>query len=174
MFDRVLNSPLIMIQLLFVIRFSFKNCFSWELQWKGRNNLWVHIVSYTYLWCLNFNVYGRWKGFYSGGAMEHWKVLAATMVDRQEKNLNSRRSRMAKTVSVWPWWQPFNSFCFETFFPFASIFFYAKKLGGGGRGSWSYPPPQTPVSPTLMLSQWKIIILNHDKVLNLCKLTCWP
>ena len=41
----------------------------------------------------------RRRGFQSGGAMEHWKVLPATMVGRQEKSLNSRHSRMAKTVT---------------------------------------------------------------------------
>ena len=33
------------------------------------------------------------------GAMEHWKVLSATMVGRQEKFSNSRCSRMAKTIN---------------------------------------------------------------------------
>ena len=36
------------------------------------------------------------------------------MVDWQEKFLNSRRSRIVKTVTFWPWWQSFDSFCFET------------------------------------------------------------
>ena len=57
---------------------------------------------------------GRQNGFQSGGAMEHWHVLSATMVDGIEKFLNSRRPRMAKTVTFWPWWKPFNSFCFES------------------------------------------------------------
>ena len=37
-----------------------------------------------------------------------------------KKFSNSTRSRMVKTTIFWPWWQPFNSFCFETlsFFPF--------------------------------------------------------
>ena len=41
----------------------------------------------------------RQNGFQSGGAMEHWQVLSVTMVGRPEKYLNSRRSRMAKTVT---------------------------------------------------------------------------
>ena len=51
--------------------------------------------------------------------MEDWKVLPATMLGQQEKYLNSRHSWMAKTLTFWLWWQPFNSFCFETvsFFP---------------------------------------------------------
>ena len=57
---------------------------------------------------------GGRNGFQSGGVMEHWKVLSATMVSRQEKFSNSRCSRMAKTIIFWPWWQPLNSFCFET------------------------------------------------------------
>ena len=82
--------------------------------------------------------------------MEHWKVLLATMVGRQEKFLNSRRSRMAKTIIFWPWWQPFESFSFETlsFLPFAFVslfsFCYAKKWEGGG-----HCPPAPPVSPAL-------------------------
>ena len=28
---------------------------------------------------------GRRNGFQNGGAMEHWKVLSATMVDQKEK-----------------------------------------------------------------------------------------
>ena len=39
-------------------------------------------------------------------------------------NLNSRRSRMAKTVTFWPRWQPFDRFYFEnlSFFPFFPFF----------------------------------------------------
>ena len=69
---------------------------------------------------------GQRNGFQSGGAMEHWKVLPATMVGRQEKSLNFRHSRMAKTVTFWPWWQPFNSFCFQilSFFPLFIFFLF--------------------------------------------------
>ena len=61
--------------------------------------------------------------FKVGGTMEYWKVLSATMVGWQEKFSNSRRSRMVKTIIFWPWWQPFNSFCFETLslFPLQKI-----------------------------------------------------
>ena len=48
---------------------------------------------------------GRRNGFQSGGTMEHWKGMSATMVGRQEKFMNSRHSRMAKIVTFWPWWQ---------------------------------------------------------------------
>ena len=72
---------------------------------------------------------GRRNGFQNGEAMEHWKVLSATMVGRQENVLNSRRSRMAKTVTFSPWWQSFsfNNFCFETIslFFFVSLFLFA-------------------------------------------------
>ena len=37
--------------------------------------------------------------FKVNGAKDYWKVLPATMVGRQEKFLNSRRSTMAKTVT---------------------------------------------------------------------------
>ena len=70
-------------------------------------------------------IQGRRNGSQSGGAMEQWKILSATMVGGQEKFLNSKRSRMAKTV---------------TFSPFVSVFSfcYAKKWGGG-RGSGMAP-----------------------------------
>ena len=57
--------------------------------------------------------------------MEPWKVLSA-MVGWQEKYVNSRRSRLAKTVTFWPWWQLFNSSCFETL-PFFPVFFLLHK-----------------------------------------------
>ena len=67
--------------------------------------------------------------------MEHWKVLSATkknLIGRQEKFSKSRRFRIAKTIIFWPWWQPFNSLCFETlsFFPFSPFFsfFYEKSV----------------------------------------------
>ena len=61
-----------------------------------------------------FTISVKTQQFSGGGALEHWKVLLVTMVCRQETFLNSRRSRMAKTLTFWPWWQPFSSFCFET------------------------------------------------------------
>ena len=73
----------------------------------------------------------RQNWFQREGAMEHWKVLPDTMVDQQERVLNFRHSRMTKTVTSWLWWQPFNSFCFETL-PFFSLFHFfhlAKKWG---------------------------------------------
>ena len=71
----------------------------------------------------------RLSRFQSGGTMEHWKVLSATMVGQPENFLNSRCSTVAKTVTFWPWWQPFVLFllflCFLfflllPFFPFAT------------------------------------------------------
>ena len=90
---------------------------------------------------------GRRNGFQSGGAMEHWKVLPAIMVGWQEKSLNSRHSTMAKAVTFWPWWQPFNSFCFQiiSFVPLFPFFlFTTQKSGGGGWGPW---PPSAPLFP---------------------------
>ena len=78
-------------------------------------------------------------------------------VGREGKFLNFGRSRMAKTVIFWPWWKPFNSFCFETlsFFPFVFIFFATQKSWGGeewgGEGAWS---PDPPVSPALVKSEY--------------------
>ena len=85
---------------------------------------------------------GRERG--GGGGMEHWKVLSATMVGRQEKFSNSRRSRMDKTIIFWPWWQPFNSFCCETlsFLPLSPFFLLRKKVGGpwSPRRAWCRRP----------------------------------
>ena len=58
--------------------------------------IWFIYVSYC--WCLQ----GREKRIQSKEAMEHWKRMLATMFDRQEKFLNSRRSRMPKTVTFLP------------------------------------------------------------------------
>ena len=41
----------------------------------------------------------RRNRFQSRGAFEHRQVLSGTMVGQEEKFLNSRRSRMAKTVT---------------------------------------------------------------------------
>ena len=64
---------------------------STEYEWTQRHSSYI------------FTIQGRRNGFENGGAMKHWKVLSATMVCRKEKLLNSRRSRMAKTVTFWPW-----------------------------------------------------------------------
>ena len=86
----------------------------------------------------------RRNAFQSGRAMEYWKVLSNTMVDRQGKFFNSRRSRMAKTVTCWPWWQPSNCFYIETlsFFSLFSHFSYcyAKKVEGPWPISPFFPP----------------------------------
>ena len=75
---------------------------------------------------------GQRNGFQSGGAMEHWKVLSATMVGRQEKFPNSRCSRRVKTIIFWPWWQPFNTFRFKTisFFSLSPFFLFATQKSG--------------------------------------------
>ena len=86
------------------------------------------------------------SGFQSGVAMEHWKALSTTMAGWQKKCLNSRRSR-SKTLTFWPWWQPFlfwNYFFF--FFVFLLSFCYAEKWGEGMQP----PPPFLPL-PVLFL-----------------------
>ena len=92
-------------------------------------------------------IQGRQNGFQSGRGggrwgMEHWKVLSATMVGWQEKFSNSTRSRMAKTIIFWPWWQSFNSFCFETpsLLPLSPFFLFAMQKSGE---PWT-PAPQPP------------------------------
>ena len=48
------------------------------------------------LYILTYNYQGRRNGFQSGEAKEHWKVLSAIMVGRQEKFLNSKHTRITK------------------------------------------------------------------------------
>ena len=76
------------------------------------------------------------------GSMKHWKVLSITMVGWQEKFLNSRCSRLAKTVAFWPWRHNFNSFCFETlsFFPLIPFLLFAMQKSGG-----AIPPALLPL-----------------------------
>ena len=88
---------------------------------------------------------GRRNGFQSRGAIEHWKVFPIVTVDRQEKNLNSIGSRMTKTVTLWRWWQTFNSFCFETIsffslFPFFYLFVLLRKNVEGTMTMGPHPP----------------------------------
>ena len=71
--------------------------------------------------------------------MEQWHVFSATMVGLQEKILNSKRSRMAKTITFWLWWQQcFNSFCFGylSFFPF--FFHFATQKSGVHQYRWPW------------------------------------
>ena len=100
--------------------------------YQDKNNTWIGITIRTnqQYHILTKYFQGRRIGFQSGGAMEHWKVLSATMVGRQEKCLNSRGSRMVKTIIFWPWWQPFNSFCFKTISSFSLS--ATQNSGGGG------------------------------------------
>ena len=105
----------------------------------------------------------KWISKWGGeGAMEHWKVLSPTkknLIGRQEKFSKCRRSRIAKTIIFWPWWQPFDSLCFETlsFFPFSPFysFCYEKKCVcvcvGGERNSGHGPPDHPCVADSLWL-----------------------
>ena len=62
--------------------------------------------------------------------MEHWKVLPSTTVVEKKIFLNFRGSRVAKTITFWPWWKPLNSFCFKTLF-FPLFFLYSLFLQKG-------------------------------------------
>ena len=76
---------------------------------------------------LHKNLYqGRRNWFQSEAAMEHWKLLPATMVGWQGKCLNSRRSGMAETVTFWPQSQRFKKFCLKSFscFPLFPFFLF--------------------------------------------------
>ena len=98
------------------------------------------------------------NGFQCGGAMEHWQVLSATMVGRPEKFFNSRHSRMVKTVTFSPWWQPFSSFYLQSlsfFSLFPSFSFYYEKKGRGGE----HRPPDLPVSPALFSRSLNVVLV---------------
>ena len=122
----------------------------------------------------------KWISKWGGeGAMEHWKVLSLTkknLTGRQEKFSKCRRSRIAKTIIFWPWWQPFDSLCFETlsFSPFSPFysFCYEKKwvcVCGRGEefGAW---PPRPPLCCRLSLI--KICLLCFKKW-NFARLKCF-
>ena len=87
------------------------------------------------------NLQGWRNRFESGGTMEQRKVLSTTLVGQQEKILISRRSRMSKRLIFSTWWQPFNSFCFQTLslYSLSPIFHFAKKKNGGGGGGRETP-----------------------------------
>ena len=73
---------------------------------------------------------GRKNGFPSRGTMKHWSVLSATMLEGQLKFLNSRHSRMAKTVT-------FNLGDSVLIVPALKLDFFPKfsyRGGGGGGG----------------------------------------
>ena len=65
----------------------------------------------------------RRNGFQSGGAMEDLIVLSSTIGWPIRKLANSRRSRMAKTITFWPCWSllivsAFKPFLYFICFPF--------------------------------------------------------
>ena len=123
----VYHEELLFEKILSILKGLFSGSHLWGLvcMQKGLN------MEHAYL-----NTQGRRNGFQYGGAMEHSKVLSATI-------LNSRRSRMAKTATFWLWWQSFNSLCFKTlcFFPlFLFFLFVTQKKGGAGMRHLPGPP----------------------------------
>ena len=101
--------------------------------------------------------------------MEHWKVLSATMVGREEKFSNSRRSRMAKTIIFRPWWQPFNSFCFETlsFLPLSPFLLFATQKSGEAMAPLQSPPPPPGVAgPVNLVKETKLEKINVKRLLR--------
>ena len=74
--------------------------------------------------------------------------------------LNSRLSSMAKAVIFWPWWQPFNSFCWNFFFFsfFFSIFFLLRKKS------------VAMVLPALLLLALTILNIHHQLQNKLCSI----
>ena len=98
---------------------SFCRCFEGFLVINFRTLFFGHFkkTSAVYTSSGSAKWISKWRG--------HWTLKSIVMmVRRQEQFLNSKRSRIAKTVTFWPWWQPFNSFSFETLFfsPFVSLF----------------------------------------------------
>ena len=95
------------------------------------------------------------------------------MVDRQERILNSRRSRMAKKVTFQSWWQPFDHFCFEILSIFSYVpifsFCYSKKcvcvctralvcVCGGGR---AWPPSLLELTALFFSYPFSFILSNY-------------
>ena len=124
----------------------------------------VHKYNVNCTDCVTYGFQNR-NGFQSGGAMEHWKVLSAIMVERQEKFLDSRRSRMAKTVTFWPWWQLFNSFCFQTLSFFSLFPFHLFATQKWGR----LPPPPRP-----SWCRWPCFSVIHEQVYHRSCRECSP
>ena len=109
----------------------------------------IKLICEPHLWNLWNTTFPKWER-----NMEHCKALSAAMVGRQEQYLNFRRSRMAKVVTFWCWWQPFNSFCFETIlFPCFPFFLCLYKKGGGHR-PLPPPPPSSVVRQVNSSSIW--------------------
>ena len=134
---------------------------------KKQGTLWFEpAISPSAVECSTIELYPNMKescragkmDFKVGGAMEHWKVLSDTMAGWQERFSNSRCSRMANTIIFWPWWQPFNSFCFETlsFLPLSPFFLFAMPKSRGAM-------PAPPVSPAL---SWSSSMRMADIVLS--------
>ena len=109
---------------------------------------WIFAVfwKFSFFFLVNFNfcsmrcraivlLLGRRNGFQSGGAMKHWKLFSATMVNRQEKILNSSRSKLTKTVTFYLGDSILIVSAFKFFLFFLCFLFsfcYAKKWGRRG------------------------------------------
>ena len=79
--------------------------------------------------------------------MEYWKVV--------------EKFRRFRIVTFWPWWLPFNSFCFLFFLCFPFLFLLRKIVCVGGRGAEAMLLSAFPVSPALkttVLSECYLII----------------
>ena len=124
---------------------------------------------------LSICISGPAKWISKCGAMEHWKVLSATMVDLQENFSNSRRSRMAKAIIFWLWWWPFDSFCFETlsFLPLSPFFLFAMQKSGGKGGEWRGEGrgPGGPWPPRCRRPWFRILYL-HSNMYESCDFMC--
>ena len=114
------------------------------------HNSWITVISWNWFgfWFLMYFsviqvlglLQGRRNMFQIEGAMGQW-------IGWQERILNSRHSRKAKIVTFWSWWQPFNSFCFQTLSFFSLFPFFLLATQKKGSGLW--PPPASPVLPAL-------------------------
>ena len=108
---------------------------------------------------ISYMLQGRRNGFQSRGCVgEGGHGTLKSIVGHDgwptRKISNSRRSRMAKTIIYWPWWQLFNSSCFETlsFLPLPLFFLFDTQKSEEAMTPLLPPPPPPrppPVSPAL-------------------------
>lgn len=121
----------------------------------------THIkIIYSFLLKRKNTFQGRRNGFQNGVAMEHWKVLSATMFSGQEKFLMSRRFGMAKIATFWSSWQPFNSFYLEALYFFPLFLFFLLVAS----------PDFSNESTTVLVlrSRRHLVYWNHIKKISRC------
>ena len=104
------------------------------------------VFAIFYIFSMAHNTRVGKMDFKVGGSWNTEKYCRPPWLVNRKIFLISRRSKIDKTVTSWPWWQPFNSFFFKTlsFFPF--FLFAIQKFGEHApqlprsRRSWIWLP----------------------------------